>query len=161
MQTAKDIQSNALRSFFKTHYLALCISLGILIVDQISKNWVLSHLQAGKTIPVIKGIFHLSFVQNTGIAFGLFQNANLFFLITSFIIMLGVIYTLLHTGKDEKKLHVLLGMVLGGAMGNIVDRIFLGYVVDFLDFRIWPVFNVADSAITLAIIGLIVVLWKK
>ena len=161
MQTSKDVQRTVLLSFFKTHYAALLAAFGVILLDQITKNLVLKHMHAGQSIPLIENIFHLTFVQNTGIAFGLFQNSNIFFLVVSLAIMLGIIYALLHTSKEEQSIHVLLGMVLGGAMGNIVDRLFLGYVVDFLDFRIWPVFNVADSAITLAIIGLIVVLWKK
>ncbi len=161
MQTSKEAQKAAFLSFFKTHRLALFVSIAVLVLDQITKNLALKHMYAGQSIPLIENTFHLTFIQNTGIAFGLFQNSNFFFLITSLAIMLGVIYVLLHTPKGEKSTHALLGMVLGGAMGNIVDRIFLGYVVDFLDFRIWPVFNVADSAITIAIIGLIIVLWKK
>jgi signal peptidase II len=161
MLTSKELQRHAILSFFKSHWPALLVAFGVLILDQITKNLVLKNMHAGQSIPLIQGVFHLTYVQNTGIAFGLFQNANLLFLGISLLIMLGVSYALLHTATEERTLHVLLGTVLGGAMGNIVDRIFLGYVVDFLDFRIWPVFNVADSAISIAIIGLIIVLWKK
>jgi signal peptidase II len=161
MNTSKDLQRKALSSFFQKHGLALMVSFAVLLLDQLTKNLVLKYMAAGQSIPLIQGVFHLTFVQNTGIAFGLFQNANSIFLITSSIILLGVIYVLVHTPKEEKAIHVLLGMVMGGALGNLADRIFLGYVVDFLDFRIWPIFNIADSAITLAIIGLIIVLWKK
>jgi signal peptidase II len=161
MQTSKDIQKTALMNFLREHKIALLVSFAILLLDQMTKNLILKNLAAGMSIPIIQNVFHLTFVQNTGIAFGLFQNSNLFFLCTSLFIMLGIIYVLLQTPKEEKATHIFLGMVLGGAMGNIVDRMFLGYVVDFLDFRFWPIFNVADSAITIAIIGLIIVLWKK
>ncbi len=161
MLTSKEMQKNAVMSFLKSHTFAILLSFSILMLDQITKNLILKHMTAGMSIPLIQNVIHLTFVQNTGIAFGFFQNSNLFFLLTSLIIMLGIIYVLLHTPKEEKATSIFLGTVLGGAMGNIVDRFFLGYVVDFIDLRFWPIFNIADSAITIGIIGLIIVLWKK
>jgi signal peptidase II len=161
MRITNHLEHHTLRSFFSAYSLPVFIALGVLILDQISKNLILTNLHAGQSIPLIEGVFHLTFLQNTGIAFSLFQHSNTFFLILSACIILGLIYALIQTPSTEKLTQSLLGVIIGGALGNLTDRLFLGYVVDFIDFRIWPVFNIADSGVTLGVIGLILILWKK
>ncbi len=152
---------NELLRHFSSHSPAKLTFIIIIILDQITKYLVLAKISVGESIPIIQGIFHLTSVQNTGIAFGLFKNANMLFTISAILIVGLVLYYLAQVKANEKMLQICLGMLLGGAIGNLIDRISLGFVVDFLDFRIWPVFNVADSAITLSIIGLFFLLWKK
>ena len=125
------------------------------ILDQLSKFYICRGLSLGQSIPVLKNIFHLSLVYNTGSVFGLFRGKNSLFIILS----LGIIsYILLdyflnkHSYALKKRLAF--GLILGGALGNLLDRLRLGYIVDFLDFRVWPVFNLADSAITVGVIVL-------
>jgi len=110
------------------------IALIILIIDQLSK------FIARK---------YFSFVENTGAAFGILEGKNLFLILISIAVALFVIYYL----NDHHYLE--LGFLLGGITGNLIDRIFLGYVVDFIDFGFWPSFNIADSFNTVAVILLI------
>ncbi len=129
-----------------------CALVIVLILDQLSKFYICRGLSLGRSVPVFKDIFHLSLVYNTGSVFGLFRGKNSLFIIFS----LGIIsfifrdYSLnKHSYTQEKRLAF--GLILGGALGNLLDRLRLGYIVDFLDFRVWPVFNLADSAITIGV----------
>ena len=136
-------------------FIILGISSLIFILDQLTKFWVRTTFSLGESRPLLPRIFHLTFVTNTGSAFGLFPRARSLFIILS-ILTLIVLLTL--AWRKRKKLPLLVqlffGLLLGGVAGNLIDRLRLGYVVDFLDFRIWPVFNIADSSITLAVIFL-------
>ena len=134
----------------------------IFVADQFSKIHVCRSLFLGQSVTVIKNIFHISLVHNTGIAFGIFKGKTPLFIILSVIVIIYV--TLRSVLRAEQYLfskHLAMGLILGGAFGNLLDRLRLGYVVDFLDFRIWPVFNIADSAITIGIILLAVELFIK
>lgn len=127
----------------------------VLSVDRLTKFLAIQNLKPLHSIPVIKGIFHFTLVQNTGAAFGILKGAGIFFVVISIaaIILIGLN---LRNAK-EKRYIIPLTLILSGATGNLIDRITLGYVVDFLDLRIWPVFNAADSAIT---IGAIILGWN-
>src|SRR4029077_7304459 len=122
---------------------------GILVlIDPFTKLWFLRHFQLGESRR-ITSFFYLTLVQNTGTAFGLFQDDNRMLLIISYVILLLVLYGA--RGFFERGgMWAFWGiaLVMGGAIGNIVDRHLYGHVIDFLDFRVWPVFNIADSAIT-------------
>jgi len=100
-------------------------------------------------------------VTNTGSAFGLFKGFNFIFVIFSFIVIITIVYYIKKIKNNERILQFSIGLLLGGTIGNLIDRLFYSYVVDFIDFRIWPVFNVADSAVTISIALLIILLWKK
>ncbi len=136
------------------------IVLTVFVVDRLTKIWAAANLSLYQTIPVIKNIFHITLVYNRGAAFGILKNQVPFFIAAS---LCAVVMIVLHLKKDavlEKKMSLYtfsLGLILAGAAGNLVDRVLLGYVVDFLDFRVWPVFNVADSAIT---VGAILLGWS-
>ena len=130
----------------------------VLFLDQLSKHLAAKNLILHRSVPIIKGIFHLTLIHNRGAAFGILKNqAPLFIFISLFAIIL--IYFNLKKSRDKENIvfNISLALILGGALGNLIDRLFLGYVIDFLDFRIWPVFNVADSAIT---IGAILLGWS-
>ena len=124
----------------------IIVFVSVLLLDQITKIFTLKFLLPKGTIKLLP-FFSLTYVENTGSAFGLFQNANLFLLIISFLIL----FLMIKWRKDILPLGILAKygylMIFAGALGNIYDRIFLGHVVDFLDFHVWPVFNIADSAI--------------
>ncbi|MFC1704149.1 signal peptidase II [Candidatus Omnitrophota bacterium] len=136
----------------------MIVLVSIVVLDQITKHVISTLLSANETIPVIKNIFHITLVQNTGIAFGLFRNQTPILIAVS-IITIGLIAYNLLARKKDKQFHFneqrALFLILGGAIGNLIDRLAHGYVIDFLDFRIWPVFNIADSAITIGIILLL------
>jgi len=134
----------------------LIIVLLILSLDQLSKYIIVHNLQLGQSIPVVKGIFYITLVQNRGAAFGVLKNQLPVFIITALVAIFLIISAL--KNKRYKAIYAFaLALILSGAIGNLIDRVFLGYVVDFLDFRVWPVFNIADSAIT---IGAVILGWS-
>jgi signal peptidase II len=125
----------------------LIIVFSILSLDQISKYIITRNLQLNQSIPVISGIFNLTLVHNRGAAFGLLKNQLPVFIVTAIVAVVLMLFTL--KNKKHKAIYAFaLSLILAGALGNLIDRLFFGYVIDFLDFRIWPVFNIADSAIT-------------
>jgi len=128
-------------------------ALSIFLMDQVIKFYILRHLCLGQEIPVIKNIFSISFVTNKGIAFGLFSNSNFPFILISIAVLVCMTFAFISFNKDavSKKagvwIRIAYGLILGGAFSNMLDRIRIGEIIDFLDFHIWPVFNIADSAI--------------
>jgi len=137
----------------KYHFL---IALIVILLDRLTKWWIANTIAVGNTVPVLPGFFRLTHVQNRGAAFGLFDDSPTQFkigaLILFSIIALVVVTVLLWKNSHEFTVTgVGLSLVLGGAVGNLWDRLFTHHVVDFLDFYIgpyhWPAFNVADAAI--------------
>lgn len=125
----------------------------VLSLDQLTKFFVTKNLELNNPLPVIKGVFNLTLVHNRGAAFGIFKNQFYLFIFSSIVAVI-LIYSILRKNKRSNLYSFSLSLILGGALGNLIDRLFLGYVVDFLDFRIWPVFNLADSAITIGALSL-------
>lgn len=124
----------------------------VFVADRISKVVVQRFLMPGEEIPLIKGIFHLTYVQNPGAAFGILPyRTGLFIAITTLVLFLILTYGR-KLADGSTVLEIATGLELGGALGNLVDRISSGFVVDFLDFRVWPVFNLADSAIVIGVL---------
>ena len=146
----------------KKYILVFSISLFVALLDQLTKFFIRKNFQLNESIPIIKNIFHFTYVTNSGSAFGLFKNLNLFFTFFAMMVIIAIFYCLQRKiNEKERFLQIAVGLLLGGTIGNLVDRLSYGHVVDFIDFRIWPVFNVADSAVTTSIILLIVLLWEK
>ncbi|MCX5697793.1 MAG: signal peptidase II [Candidatus Omnitrophica bacterium] len=133
----------------------LIIVIIVLALDQLTKFVAANTLILNNPACVIKGVFCFTLVHNRGAAFGILQNQTLLFIATS-IIAIVLIYLNLKKSKACSWYNISLGLILSGAIGNFLDRIIFGYVIDFLDFRIWPVFNVADSAIT---VGAVLLGW--
>ncbi len=133
----------------------LILAIVILSLDQLTKFIVTKTLLLHESVPVIRNVVHLTLVHNRGAAFGMFKGQIFLFIFTS-IVAIVLIYRNLKNARCNLY-GISLGLILAGAIGNLIDRIFFGYVIDFLDFRIWPVFNVADSAIT---IGAILLGWS-
>ncbi len=128
----------------------------VILTDQVSKIWIASHLELGESIPVINGIFHLTYIQNPSSAFGLLPFSNKTFIIIGIIIIiLGIIFLSRFARRDKLVFYSFI-LILGGSLGNLIDRFRIGSVIDFLDFRIWPIFNVADSAINIGVFMLII-----
>lgn len=133
--------------------MASIIVFTILSLDQLTKFLATKNLDLNNPLPLIKGVFNLTLVHNRGAAFGIFKNQFYLFIFSSIVAVI-LIYSILRKNKRNNLYSFSLSLILGGALGNLIDRIFLGYVVDFLDFRIWPVFNLADSAITIGVLSL-------
>jgi signal peptidase II len=138
--------------------MAYAIVFFILATDQLSKYLAAKYLALYSSVVVIKGIFHLSLVHNRGAAFGILKNNVPLFIIISLVAVV-LIYWHLKKAVRKRALseRIALLLIFAGACGNLIDRVRLGYVVDFLDFRVWPVFNLADSAIT---IGAVILGWR-
>ena len=123
------------------------IILGGILLDQLTKWLSVKFLTAVNTFPLIKGVLHLTYVENTGAAFGMLKNHRwVFILISTVTIAAFILY--LYLGHAESRLYgIAFSMIISGGIGNMIDRVALGYVVDFIDFRLinFAVFNVADS----------------
>ncbi len=147
------------------YLLLTIISLTTMILDQVVKLYIQQTMRLHETIVVIPGFFHLTYIRNPGAAFGLLASQGngfrfVFFGLTSLVavVLLGVL--LYKAPQDQWLTPLAISLVLGGALGNLLDRIRFGEVVDFLDFFVtdfhWPAFNVADSAITIGITILLI-----
>ncbi|MBN1503200.1 signal peptidase II [Candidatus Woesearchaeota archaeon] len=128
----------------------------VVILDQSTKFLARKFVALNQSIPIIKNIFHLTLVYNTGASFGMFKSMNFLFILISLIVIGFFVYY--YNKLPRPKL--VSAFILAGVIGNLVDRIAFGFVVDFLDFRIWPVFNVADSCISVGVVLLVFHLWK-
>ena len=133
----------------------------IVIIDQLTKFLITSKLAFSESIPIIKNVFHLTLIKNFGVGFGLFNAPQARWVLTIISIIIIIIILYYYKAIPKKYLPVIsASLVLGGAIGNVIDRFLFGFVIDFLDFRIWPAFNIADSAITIGVIGLIIYFWR-
>ena len=130
----------------------------VLLLDQISKYLVASSMTLGSSIPVIPGVFELTYIQNTGAAWGILADKQLLLQIFTALLMAGIIIYAAVCRKKMTKLELLsLGSILGGGLGNFISRVVSGYVVDFFNIQIIPVFNVADIGITVGCALLVIV----
>jgi len=131
--------------------MAYIIALIIIIIDQYTKALAVSKLAKG-SVPLINNVFHLTYVENTGAAFGIMQNSNTVFIILIFLILSAIIFALHKYNPKQSLIQICAGLIIGGAVGNLIDRLFRGFVVDFFDFRLinYPVFNIADSCVVIS-----------
>jgi signal peptidase II len=134
----------------------------VVAIDQISKALVRTYLPVDTAwspwtwlLPYAR-FFH---TENTGVAFGMFQGANVLFAVLAVLISIAIIYYYPSVPKKERLMRVALGLQLGGALGNLVDRVVFGYVTDFISVGRFAVFNVADSSITIGVIILLIAVW--
>lgn len=133
----------------------------IVVLDQVSKYVVQTNMFEGQSIPILENIFHLTYINNPGAAFGMLPNKTSFFIVMSVVVFVGVIWYARTLPKQQRLTRLALGLVLGGAIGNLIDRVRFGAVVDFFDFRVWPVFNIADIAISVAVVLIIWELFRQ
>lgn len=126
---------------------AVIIILLVVFLDQYSKYYAVTHLTSGMSIPVIQDFFHLTLVFNPGAAFGILEHRTGLFIFIAVIMLMMIGYFYSRISPKYVLLRIGTAFMAGGALGNVIDRIRTGYVVDFFDFRIWPVFNIADIAI--------------
>lgn len=127
----------------------------IIALDQFTKYLTLTKLMPIGEYNVIPGFLEFTYVENFGIAFGMFQNKTLFFIISTSIIAAAVLFFIFKMRKKYVFFTVCLSLIFGGAIGNLIDRIRLGYVVDFVHFSFFPpVFNIADSGVVVGAIAL-------
>lgn len=145
--------SPARRTVIRPYAALLAISGTIVVLDQATKAVVITKL-AHSSVKLVDGAVLLELTRNTGAAFSTFPGGGLAFTIIAVLVSVSIILFYRRAAERSRLLAVALGLVLGGAVGNLIDRVRLGYVVDFIDLRWWPVFNLADSAIVVGV-GLI------
>jgi len=136
-------------------------ALVVFILDQLVKVIILSFLSLGESLPVIPKILHLTLVRNTGIAFGFLKGNPLWLFIFISLSILVLIILSLKLYQASRTLQLAYGMILGGAASNYLDRIRFGSIVDYIDARVWPVFNLADMAISIGVGLFILTVWLR
>jgi signal peptidase II len=134
----------------RREWLFMVVAAAVFLVDQLSKSLVVHFLWPLGSLHLV-GFLYLTYVENRGAAFGVLQNQTLFFIIVGALVVAGLALTYRRIGAVPPVMSVCLGLQLGGALGNLVDRLRQGYVVDFVDLTWWPVFNVADTAIVVGL----------
>lgn len=143
--SASDLRSRYARRYA---IVPLCAAL-VLAGDQLIKAAVVHALPAGRHLDLVGGLVRIDQVHNFGAAFGMFQSGGYLFAAVAILVSAAILVFYRHIASGTLVLRLALGLILGGALGNLLDRIRLGYVVDYVDLRWWYVFNLADSAIVL------------
>jgi signal peptidase II len=141
----------------KYHYWFISTALMVIILDQLSKYFVKKFFMQPVTLT---SFFSIVTIQNSGAGFGVLQGKRFFLIIISLVVITLI---LLYYKNIEHTLmpQLLWALILGGAVGNFIDRLFVGTVTDFLNVTFWPAFNIADASITIGVIGMIFYYWKK
>ena len=155
MPASERAEDQTLRSFRARPWLISGLTLA---ADQFTKWLVAGTFRPGQGLPILDPTLHLTYVQNTGAAFGLFKGQQALFIVCSVLIGAWIIKAFVAGASLSLIVEWSYALVLGGAIGNLIDRARLGYVIDFIDLRVWPVFNVGDSAIT---IGVTLLMWHS
>jgi len=144
------------------------ISVVVLALDQATKFYIDSRFKLFESLTVVENFFNITYVRNKGAAFGIFANSAFrvpFFIGVSLLASLGILWYLRRLRREQRLLATALSLIFAGAVGNLIDRIRLGEVIDFLDAHWyqyhWPAFNVADSAITVGVGLLLIDLWRE
>lgn len=133
------------------------VALLVVIFDQLTKYYVVENFYLGESVPVIENIFHWTYILNPGAAFGMLGGSRWFFVVIAVGVLGGIWYMKDEINEGGWMMQYGAALFGGGAIGNLIDRTRSGLVIDFFDFRIWPVFNVADIAIC---VGVAMILWK-
>jgi len=128
----------------------------VIALDRLSKYYIETSMWPGMSIPIIKNVFHITYIMNPGAAFGILEYQTGFFIIVSVLMVAAAIWYVPRIPVRYRLLRYGIGLLTGGAIGNLFDRIRYGEVVDFLDFRIWPIFNIADIAIVCGVVCIII-----
>ena len=155
----KDNSKLPLRDSIKKAALCLIVIALVSASDQVSKLWIRTHLELGKSLPITDRL-SLTYIENTGSAFGLLANQTFLLIIISIAGLLFILLFLRYLSPATTLSIVSIGLIMGGAVGNLIDRLRFGYVTDFIDIRLWsnfhwPTFNIADAALTVGILTLI------
>ena len=143
----------------------IILSIIFIIIDQLSKIIIVNNLTNNKSIEVIKSFFYLTYTNNKGAAFSILTGRRILLILVA-LIVIGVLIYYVRKNKIEGKVNkIALSLVIGGSIGNLIDRILRGAVVDFLDFKIfgynYPIFNLADTFIVLGVFLLLISMFRK
>ena len=140
------------------------IAVVVFILDQATKFLILKNIPLGEfwsPIPGLERLFKFTFITNTGAAFGMFPQLGSIFMVVAIIVIIGIILFYHHLPIENPWIRLSLGLQLGGALGNLLDRFRFGHVVDFVDIGFWPIFNLADLSIVCGVAILAYLLWNE
>lgn len=145
--------------------LIIILSIILLVIDQISKILVVKLIDINQCVEVIKNFFYLTYTHNTGAAFSILTGQRIFLILIAIVILI-ILFNYIRKNKVKEKIDIIsFSLIIGGSLGNLIDRIIRGYVVDFLDFKIFgynfPVFNLADTFIVIGVFLLLIVTFRK
>lgn len=140
----------------------LIMSFGLILLDQATKLMVQQHMYRGQTIELVQNILSLTYLENPGAAFGIFPYRTTLFIIVTLAVIAFIFYYFKNLPRQYFLMRLGLALQLAGAIGNLIDRVRTGYVIDFIDLAFWPpIFNVADVAIVVGIIIFVCSFWRK
>lgn len=148
----------------KKYFKIIILIISLIIFDQISKVLITNYFEVGDSLSIINNFFKFFYIKNTGAAFGIFMNSKVTLII---ITLMLIVYLIIELKKNinNKVISISLSLIISGALGNLIDRIFRGYVVDFISFTIFDkemaIFNVADTFITFGVVLLLIYLFKE
>ena len=142
--------------------LALIIGALVVIADQIIKYFIVTCLKPVGTVTVIDGLFNLTYVENRGVAFGMFQDMRVLFIVLTSLFIFAIVFYMFKNRPEGRLFYVLAGLIIGGGVVNLIDRIIYGYVIDYLSLSFFPpVCNFADYCITVGVAVLAVYYFVK
>ncbi len=153
-----------MKKYIRSYLLLTLISGSVIVLDQVTKAYIRSNLAVGEVWAPWNWLTPYARIvnwYNTGVAFGLFQGRGSLFTILALLVALAIIYYYPSVPRREWGLRLAMGLQLGGALGNLIDRVTVGYVTDFISVGTFPVFNVADASITIGVIVLILSVWLQ
>lgn len=150
-------------------YVLFALTAGIsLLLDQLSKSYIDSSFSLYESVTVLENFFNITYVRNPGAAFGLLSDNAIrlpFFISVSVLASIGILWYLRRVDMTDRWQHFALGLIFSGAVGNLIDRVRLGEVIDFLDAHWyqyhWPAFNIADSAICVGVVIMLLCSWRE
>lgn len=139
---------------------SIITSLLIIIIDQLLKFWVTSNMSLNTSLPLVPGVMDLFYIHNDGAGWGMFSGQIPIFVILTLLFVGYIIYLSYRNRFEDRYIHLIYGLLIGGGIGNLMDRLRLGYVIDMFRFEFvdFPIFNIADAALTLGVILMILVL---
>lgn len=147
--------------------LLVLVAVSALIVglDQLTKHWVVTTLPEGHWWSPLPGsgwhIFRITHTTNTGAAFGIFPEQGGVFILIAVVVVVAIMLYYRHLPEGDWLIRISLGLQMGGAVGNLIDRLRFGHVVDFIDVGFWPIFNIADASITIGVVLIVFSLWRS
>lgn len=141
--------------------IGLCLAFFIIIIDQLVKYWTLTQLDLYESLPGIPGVFDFFYIQNRGASWGILSGRMALFYLVTLVVVVYLLYLMYKTPNFQTLSHIAYGLLIGGALGNFIDRLLHGYVVDMfrLLFISFPIFNVADMSLTVGVVILVVLVF--
>jgi signal peptidase II len=141
----------------------LIVAISVLFFDQLSKLWVERSMDVNQSfhpIPALSDLLSITYVTNTGAAFGFFKESGTFYFVLALIALAWLLYLFARLDVNPGLARAGLTLAVSGAISNVIDRLRLGYLIDFIDFKFWPIFNLADAAIVSGMVLILIAVWS-